>query len=143
MDIQLHVTDEELKEFPEDIPDSGIVPSSISIPKADLPIPPIDLSIPPASLPRAKAKHKAKGTNVCHIRKSNSIHSTAQTLSQPSAPPLLLFLNIRPNYRHSLGHSLGHSLPKPGNTYTSAFILVSVYQTSEWQWQYELQMALC
>ena len=54
MDIQLHVTEEELKGFPEDLPDHtdlDIAPSSTSIPKADLPI-------TPANLPRAKAKCK-------------------------------------------------------------------------------------
>ena len=76
MDIQLHATDEELKEFPEDKTDPNKItsPSKIHLSTFDLPRPHTDLPRPPTSLPvsttktrrRCKAKRSRK-----HKSKSN------------------------------------------------------------------------
>ena len=112
MDIQLQVTDEELKEFPET--DLDYTPSNISLPGADLPTPPTDLHTPPTGLPipRAKARHKARQNNTSWKRMRNHIdtHSVTQvneylptiqqkgSFIQPSAPILLLLsLQLEPD----------------------------------------------
>ena len=75
MDIQLFVTDEELKEFPEDKtdPDTITSPNSIHLLTSDLPRPHTDLPKSPSSLPvsitKTRCRHKAKRR---HRRKSKS-----------------------------------------------------------------------
>ena len=64
MDIQLYVTDEELKEFPEDKtdPDNISSPNNIHLSTSDLPRPHTDLPRPSTSLPvsTTKTRHRCK-----------------------------------------------------------------------------------
>ena len=71
MDIQLFVTDEELKEFPEDKtdPDTISSPNSIHLSTSDLPRPHTDLpkspSILPVSITKTRHRHKTKRSHRC------------------------------------------------------------------------------
>ena len=134
MDIQLQVTDEELKEFPEDKPDQidlGTTPSNISLPKADLPIPPFDLPVPPSSLPIHRARCKAKRKAACWEK--NPIDTQSATLldeclpvAQPRGtlihPSALIHPLLSCNYSLICRLLLKPLALKPFGTCTSEFI---------------------
>ena len=77
MDIQLYVTDEELKAFPEDQtdPDNISSPDNIHLSTSDLPRPHTDLPRLPTSLPvsttKTRCRHKAKRSRK-HKTRANS-----------------------------------------------------------------------